>query len=163
MTQGCYVSETSGGDVNYGGAAFAMLEPVLNERLSREFSRGSGGFIKSTQVSGLSALIGSDSTGLESVSLEVESREIRRVGLKGRAGYHPETKLANPMEYRLAAEYRPPLERLSTDSTWRARLKDRFTVEAAVETRPEGRDIEEERRVRQRAGLRYRYRFWDLW
>jgi hypothetical protein len=163
MAQGCYVSETSGGEGNYGGAAFAMLEPTLNARLSKEFARGSGGFIKSTQVSGLSALIGSDSSGLEAVALEVESREVHRVGLKGRAGYHPETKLANPMEYRMAAEYRPPLDRLATDSIWRARLRDRFTLEAAVETRPEGRDVEEERRVRQRAGLRYRYRFWDLW
>jgi hypothetical protein len=107
--------------------------------------------------------MGSDSSGLEAVSLEVESREVYRVGLKGRAGYHPETKLANPMEYRMAAEYRAPLERLAADSAWRARLKDRFTVEAAVETRPEGRDVEEERQVRQRAGLRYRHRFWNLW
>lgn len=163
MAQGCYVSETPGGEGNYGSAAFAMLEPALNDRLSRGFSRGSGGFIKSTQVSGLSALIGSDSSGLESVALEVESRRVYRTSLKGRAGYHPETKLANPMEYRLAAEYRPPLERAARDSVWRERLKDRFTVEAAVETRPEGRDVDEERRVRQRAGLRYRYRFWDLW
>ncbi len=163
MVQGCYVSETPGGEGNYGSAAVAMLEPTLNARLSRGVSKGSGGFIKSTQVSGLSALIGSDSSGLEAVSLEVESREVHRVGLKGRAGYHPETKLANPMEYRMAAEYRPPLDRLATDSLWRARLRNRFTVEAAVETRPEGRDVEEARRVRQRAGLRYRYRFWDLW
>lgn len=163
MAQGCYVSETPGGEGNYGSAAFAMLEPALNDRLSRGIARSSGGFIKSTQVSGLSALIGSDSTGLESVSLEVESRRVYRTSLKGRAGYHPETKLANPMEYRLAAEYRPPVERMVRDSVWRARLKERISVEAAVETRPEGRDIDEERRVRQRAGLRYRYRFWDLW
>jgi hypothetical protein len=163
MAQGCYVSETPGGEGNYGSAAFAMLEPALNDRLSRGVSRTSGGFIKSTQVSGLSALIGSDSSGLESVALEVESRSMYRTSLKGRAGYHPETKLANPMEYRLAAEYRPPVERMASDSAWRARLKNRFTVEAAVETRPEGRDIEEERRVRQRAGLRYRHRFWNLW
>lgn len=163
MAQGCYVAETPGGEGNYGSAAFAMLEPALNDRLSRGVARSSGGFIKSTQVSGLSALIGSDSSGLESVALEVESRRVYRTSLKGRAGYHPETKLANPMEYRLAAEYRPPLERVTTDSVWQARLKDRFTVEAAVETRPEGRDIDEERRVRQRAGLRYRYRFWNLW
>ncbi len=163
MAQGCYVSETPGSEGNYGSAAFAMLEPALNERLSQGFARGSGGFIKSTQVSGLGALLGSDSTGLEAVSLEVESRSVHRVGLKGRAGYRPETKLANPMEYRLAAEYRPPVEKLASDSAWRARLKSRFTVEAAVETRPEGRDIEEERRVSQRAGLRYRYRFWTLW
>lgn len=163
MAQGCYVSETPGSEGNYGSAAFAMLEPALNERLSQGFARGSGGFIKSTQVSGLGALLGSDSTGLEAVSLEVESRSIHRVGLKGRAGYRPETKLSNPMEYRLAAEYRPPVEKLASDSAWQARLKSRVTVEAAVETRPEGRDIEEERRVSQRAGLRYRYRFWTLW
>ncbi len=112
---------------------------------------------------GLSALLGSDSTGLESIALEVESRSVRRLGFKGRAGYHPETKLANPMEYRLAAEYRPPLEKVWSDSTWQARVRGRVTVEAAVETRPQGRDLEEERRVRQRVGLRYRYRFWDLW
>jgi len=163
MAQGCYAAETPGGEGNYGSAAFAMLEPALNDRLSRGVARGSGGFIKSTQVSGLGALLGSDSSGLESVALEVESRSLYRTSLKGRAGYHPETKLANPMEYRLAAEYRPPLERMAEDSVWRARLRNRITVEAAVETRPEGRDIEEERRVRQRAGLRYRHRFWNLW
>lgn len=163
MAQGCYAAETPGGEGNYGSAAFAMLEPALNDRLSRGVARGSGGFIKSTQVSGLGALLGSDSSGLESVALEVESRSMYRTSLKGRAGYHPETKLANPMEYRLAAEYRPPLERMAEDSVWRARLRNRFTLEAAVETRPEGRDIEEERRVRQRAGLRYRHRFWNLW
>lgn len=163
VAQGCFAAETQGSEGSYGAAAFAMLEPALNQRLTREVSRGSAGFIKSTQVSGLSALLGSDSTGLESVSLEVESRSVHRVGFKGRAGYHPETKLANPMEYRLAAEYRPPLERIWSDSTWQARVRGRVTVEAAVETRPEGRDLEEERRVRQRAGLRYRYRFWDLW
>jgi hypothetical protein len=161
MAQGCYVSETPRGEGSYGSAAFAMLEPAINERLSQGFAWGSGGFIKSTQVSGLSALVG-DSTGLESVSLEVESREFYRFGLKGRAGYHPETKLANPMEYRMGAEYRPTMAWVP-DSAWRARMRDRITAEAAVETRPEGRDIEEERRVRQRAGLRYRHRFWNLW
>ena len=163
VAQGCYAAEAPGSEGSYGAAAFAMLEPALNQRLTREVSRGSAGFIKSTQVSGLSALLGSDSTGLESVALEVESRSVHRVGFKGRAGYHPETKLANPMEYRLAAEYRPPLEKVVEDSAWSARLRDRVTVEAAIETRPQGRDLEEERRVRQRVGLRYRYRFWDLW
>src|SRR5690606_14521780 len=42
MAQGCYVAESPGGEGGYGSAAFAMLEPALNERLSREFARGSG-------------------------------------------------------------------------------------------------------------------------
>jgi hypothetical protein len=111
----------------------------------------------------LSALLGKDTTGMESFALEVESRSVHRTSLKGRAAYHPETNLDSPWETRLSAEYRPPLDKLASDSVWRARLKDHFTVEAAVETRPETRDIEEERRVSQRAGLRYRHRFWKLW
>jgi hypothetical protein len=117
MAQGCYVAEMQGGDGGYG-AALALLEPAINERLSRGFARGSAGFIQSSQVTGLGALVGTDSVSLESISLEVESREVYRVGFKGRAGYHPEAKLANPMEYRLAAEYRPPVENWLTDGVW---------------------------------------------
>jgi hypothetical protein len=163
MNQGCYVPEAPGAQGNYGGAAIDMLLGPLNSQLSQGTSRVSGGFIKSTQISGLGALLGNDTTGMESFALEVESRSVHRTSLKGRAAYHPETKLASPWETRLAAEYRPPLEKLASDSVWRARLKDHFTVETAVETRPENRDLEEERTISQRAGLRYRHRFWKLW
>jgi hypothetical protein len=163
MTQGCYAADLQSGETGYGNAAVGIVEPVINAQLTQGVAKRSGGFIKSTQVSGLGALMGSDTSGFEAVAVEVESREMFRTGFKARIGYHPETKQANPTEYRVAAEYRPRLEKWATDSTWRTRLRDRLTVEAAVETRPETRDIEEDRQVRQRAGLRYRYRFWGLW
>jgi hypothetical protein len=141
-----------------------MLEPSLSQNLTKTVKWASGGFIQSTQVSGLGSLMGGDTTGYEPVALEVETREKYRVSLKGKAGYHPEIKLADPWEYRLAIEYRAPLERLAADSAWRTRLRDRFTLETSVETRPpDVRDIETERQVREQAGLRYHYRFWDWW
>jgi hypothetical protein len=163
MTQGCYAAELQSGETGYGNAAVGIVEPVINAQLTRGVARRSGGFIKSTQVSGLGALMGSDSSGFEALAIEVESKEVLRTGFKARIGYRPETKQSDPTEYRVAAEYRPPVEKWAADSAWRTRLKDRFTVEAAVETRPETRDFEEDRQVRQRAGLRYRYRFWGLW
>jgi hypothetical protein len=163
MTQGCYAAELQSGETGYGNAAVGIVEPVINNQLTQGVAQRTGGFIKSTQVSGLGALMGSDSSGFEALAIEVESKELLRTGFKARIGYRPETKQSDPTEYRVAAEYRPPLERWAADSAWRTRLKDRFTVEAAVETRPETRDFEEDRQVRQRAGLRYRYRFWGLW
>jgi hypothetical protein len=164
VTQGCYSADLQGGEGRYGEAALNFLEPRLSEITTRISKRLSFGLIQSTQVSGLGTLAGGENAGFDPVALEVQSKEKYRISLKAKAGYHPEKELSNPMEYRLAAEYRPPLERWVEDSVWKARIKNRFTVETAVETRPEVReDLVEERQIRQQAGLRYRYRFWDWW
>jgi len=164
IAHGCYSRELQAGEGVTGGTVLNLLEPRLNENLTKGLKWASGGLIKSTQVSGLGSLVGGDSSGYEPVAIEVESREKYRMSLKGKAGYHPEQKIANPWEYRLAAEYRPPLERLISDSSLKAKVKNRFSLETSVETRPpEARDIDGERQVTKQVGLRYRYRFWDWW
>ncbi len=165
VTQGCYSSEfQSGGKGRYGEAVVNMLEPAISENLTKGVKWASGGFIESTQLSGLGSLVGGDTASFEPVALEVATREKYRTSLKGKTGYHPERKLADPWEYRLAAVYRIPLDKLAVDSVWQVRLKDRFTLETSVETRPP--DVlsqEEGRQVREQAGLRYHYRFWGWW
>lgn len=165
MTQGCYSAESGGGWNNEKAAINLAVEPTLNYGLSKGVKWASGGIIQSTQVSGLSSFMNSDTAGVleQPVALEVQTREKYRVSLKGKAGYHPEVKLADPWEYKLALEYRPPLERLAKDSLWQTRFRDRVTLETSVETRPPEVRDEEVRQVREQVGLRYHYRFWDLW
>ena len=144
----------------------ALIDATVSQFSSQGIKAVSGGFIQSTQVSGLGAHVGGgdSSSTYEPYSVEVQTKEKYRVSLKGRAGYYPERKLANPWEGKLGIEYRPPLEELVSDSASREKIKDRWTVEASVETRPPDHlDVEEERQVRQQVGLRYHYRFWNWW
>jgi ribosomal protein S6E (S10) len=157
--QGCATSVQ--GDVKA-----ALIDATVSQFSSQGIKAVSGGFIQSTQVSGLGAHVGGgdSSSTYEPYSVEVQTKEKYRVSLKGRAGYYPERKLANPWEGKLGIEYRPPLEELVSDSASREKIKDRWTVEASVETRPPDHlDVEEERQVRQQVGLRYHYRFWNWW
>jgi hypothetical protein len=141
----------------------ALLQPKINENLSKWGNRYSRGWIRSTQVTGLSAIVGGESGSNEPFTFEVESKEKWSTRLKANADYHPEDERASPWDYRLSAEYQPPFREWMTDSVWVDRLENRLNLEASVETRTELRDQFEDRRVERRAGWRYRYRFWDLW
>ncbi len=163
MTQGCYSAELQGGQGNYGETVLNMLEPQINAPLSRVGSRWTGGFLQSTQVTGLGSLASTDTSNLESVALEVQSKEKYRVSLQAKAGYFPEKNLPDPWEYRLAIKYRPPLERLISDTTWQKRFANRLSIESGVETELEKRNLDIERRVTDEVEVRYHYRFWNLW
>jgi len=165
-TQGCAspVPENGvGGDV--GEAAVNIIQPTLSQGLTKGIKKaGLGGIIQSTQVSGLGALVGGDTTGMEPLAVEVKTQEKYRLSLTGKAGYYPERKLEDPWEYKLAGQYRPPLEKVVKDSVWQSRLKDRLTVETSVETLPPDlQAFEQQQQVRQEVGLHYRYRFWNWW
>ena len=168
VSRGCYSGEYvsgAGDGGGYGEAMFTFLEPTISDNLTQRVSKGTWGLIKTTKVSGIGAIVSKDTAAhSEPISVAVETKEWR--GLKGMAsaGYHPEKKENYPWENRVAAEWRVPLEKVAADSGWKRRVRDRVTLEASAETRPEDRlEEEQERQVRQQVGIRYRYRFWNLW
>ncbi len=163
--QGCAsVAQQSGANGGYGGVTRKLIDATSSLYVNTKIKQASNGIIEKTKVSGISNLVSNDTSGFEPVAVEVQTREKYRTSLKGKMGYFPERKLSNPWEGKLGIEYRPPLENLISDSLWQARIKDRWTVEASVETRPSDHpDVDEQRQVRQQAGLRYHYRFWDWW
>jgi hypothetical protein len=165
VSSGCYSDEyvAGGGGGNYGEAVFALLEPTINEKLSSVGSTFSGGWIKRTSVTGIGTAVSGDTTGTMPLSVAVESKEKWGVSFKASAGYHAEKKVQNPWENKASAEWRPPLEKASGNSEWKRRVRDRVTLEASVETRPEEKVKEENRQVRKQVGIRYRFKFWDLW
>jgi hypothetical protein len=167
VSRGCYsgdyVSGAGGG--GYGEAVFTFLEPAISDNLTQRVSKGTWGLIRTTKVSGIGSIVSKDTTAnSEPISVAVETKEWK--GLKGmaKAGYHPEKKENYPWENRVAAEWRVPLEKVAADSGWKRRVRDRVTLEASAETRPEDRlEEEQDRQVRQQVGIRYRYKFWNLW
>lgn len=167
VSRGCYsgdyVSGAGGG--GYGEAVFTFLEPAISDNLTKRVSRLSAGWIKTTQVSGIGAVVAKDTAAnSEPVSVSLETREWKGVKGMAKAGYHPEKKVNNPWENKVAVEWRLPLERVAADSGWKRRVRDRVTLEASAETRPEEKlEEDEDREVRQQVGLRYRYKFWNLW
>jgi|GEM_PF-4849851 len=168
VSRGCYSGDLAGGESqgDYGKTLVNFLTPVVNDRLTKVIKRGTLGWIRSAQLSGVSALVGNEGTvagAEEPVAINLESKEKYRLRVLGRAGYVPSSKQANPYDFRVMGEWRPPTEILVTDTTWRHRLKDRITVEAGVETRPEENNVNVERQVRKQVGLRYKYQFWNLW
>lgn len=165
VSRGCYSDEylAGGGGGNYGEAVFALLEPTINEKLSSVGSTFSGGWIKRTAVTGIGTAVSRDTAGSEPIAIGVETKEKWGMSVKAKAGYHPEKKLPNPWENKVALEWRPPLEKASRSSEWKRRVRDRVTLEASAETRPEEKINEENRQVRKQVGIRYRYKFWNLW
>jgi hypothetical protein len=165
VSRGCYSDEyvAGGGGGNYGEAVFALLEPTINEKLTSVGSTFSGGWIKRTSVTGIGSAVSGDTTGAEPIAIGVESKEKWGMSVKAKAGYHPEKKVQNPWENKVALEWRPPLEKASKSSEWKRRVRDRVTLEASAETRPEEKVNEENRQVRKQVGIRYRYKFWNLW
>ena len=165
VSRGCYSDEyiAGAGGGGYGQAVINFLEPTINENLSKVGSRVSMGWIKSTQVTGIGAAVSGDTVGAEPIALGVESKEKWGMRLMAKAGYHPEKKVQNPWENRAALEWRPPVEKMAPDSSWKRRVRDRITLEASVETRPDEKREEEGKQVRKQVGIRYRYKFWKLW
>ncbi len=160
--QGCAYAVQQG--VTGGEVVGKIADATSSQLITGKIKEASNGIIEKTRVSGIGSLMGNDSSLFEPVAVEVQTREKFRTSLKGKTGYFPERKLSNPWEGRLGLEYRPPFENFFSDSVWQARTKDRWTVEASVETRPSDHpDLDEQRQVRQQAGLRYHYRFWDWW
>ncbi len=168
VRRGCFVSTEGGG---YGETVLSLLEPTLNRNLSRVVEKMSGNWIQTVQVTGLGAMMGgekgevADTSGLsEALSLELESREFMRMSVRAKSGYRSDDPSNRPWEHRLAIQWRPPVAEWSNDPKWQARVKDRFRVEAAVETMPKNlRRDQDGERVNRQVGLRYRYKFWELW
>ncbi len=168
VSRGCYSGDLTGGDNqgDYGKTLVNFITPVVNDRLTKIVKRGTFGWIRSAQVTGVSALVGGENAQSEleeAVALNLESKEKYRMRVLGSAGYFPASKQASPYDFKIAGEWRPPMEKLVRDSVWKSRLKDRLTAQAGVETRPEERNADAERQVRKQVGLRYKYQFWKFW
>jgi hypothetical protein len=165
VSRGCWSEEdvagTGGG--NYREAMMALLEPTLNEKLSSVGERFTGGWIKRTAVTGIGSAVARDTTANEPLAIGVETKEKWGVSVKASAGYHPEKREENTWESKVAVEWRPPLERASKNSEWKRRVRDRVTLEASAETRPEEKVLNTDKDARMQVGVRYRYKFWNLW
>lgn len=167
VSRGCYSDQyvAGAGGGNYGEAVVNFLEPTINEKLSSVGNRFSLGWIKSTQVSGIGTVVSSDTVGSEPIAIGLESKEKWGMSLKAKAGYYPEKKVQNPWENKVALQWRPPLEKVATNSKWKRRVRDRVTLEASAETRQEDRvgETDNKQQVRKQVGVSYHYKFWDLW
>lgn len=170
VRRGCYspaFSSGSGGQ-GYQATALSLLEPFASEYLSDAASKLSGKWIASAKVSGLGALSsrgksdsGSQASGQNAISIEVLSKEVKRLRLRAGSTYTPENAEAdNPWDYRLALEWRPPLERWIDDSLWRQRLRNKVKVEAAMFTDQHSAIKGREEEVRRSLGLTYGHDFW---
>ena len=166
VNRGCWsdVDVAGAGGGNYGEAVFALLEPTINEKLSSVGDRLSGGWIKRTSVTGIGSAVAKDTAGNEAIAIGVESKEKWGMSVKANAGYHSERNVANPWESKVAVEWRPPLEKASKSSDWKRAVRDRVTLEASAETRPdEPGNVATHQEARKQVGIRYRYKFWNLW
>jgi hypothetical protein len=166
VSRGCWSDEdvAGAGNGNYREAVVALLEPTLNEKLTSVGERFTAGWIKRTAVTGIGSAVARDTTGNEPLAIGVETKEKWGVSLKASAGYHPEKREDNTTwESKVAVQWRPPLEKASENSEWKRRVRDRVTLEASAETRPEEKVTNENKDARMQVGLRYRYKFWKLW
>jgi hypothetical protein len=166
VNRGCWSDEdvAGAGNGNYREAVVALLEPTLNEKLTSVGEKFTGGWIKRTSVTGIGSTVARDTTGNEPLALGVETKEKWGVSVKASAGYHPEKREDNTTwESKVAVQWRPPLEKASENSEWKRRVRDRVTLEASAETRPEEKVTNENKDARMQVGLRYRYKFWKLW
>jgi hypothetical protein len=168
VASGCFTGDLSGGDNqgDYGKTLINLFTPYVNSTLTKAFTVGSAGLIQNAKVTGLDNLVAGENAQAvldEPVALNLESKEKYRIRLLGRGGFFPASKQAAPYDLKVVVEWRPPFDEWVQDSVWKNRLKDRITVDAGIETRPEERNTDVERQVRQKAGLKYKYQFWKFW
>lgn len=165
VSRGCWSEEdvAGAGNGNYGEAVVALLEPTLNEKLTRVGERFTKGWIKRTSVTGIGTAVAKDTTANEPLAIGVETKEKWGMSVKASAGYHPERREENTWESKVGVQWRPPLEKASGSTEWKRRVRDRVTLEASAETRPEEKIKNENKDARMQVGLRYRYKFWNLW
>jgi|GEM_PF-6745908 len=171
VRRGCFSSAFStGGGGSYGEAALTLLEPVASQYLTELAEKLSGKWISSAQVTGLGAISSSgkstDSTvnTQQAIAIEVLSKEVYRVRLRAKSAYTTEnSEAASPWDYRLALEWRPPLEGLFDSPKGKQRVSSQLKLEAALftdrNTAIEGRESE----ARRSLGLVYFYDFWGRW
>jgi hypothetical protein len=165
VSRGCWSEEdvAGAGNGNYGEAVVALLEPTLNAKLTSVGERFTGGWIKRTSVTGIGTTVAKDTTANEPLAIGVETKEKWGMSVKASAGYHPEKREENTWESKVGVQWRPPLEKASGNSEWKRRVRDRVTLEASAETRPEEKIKDENQDARMQVGVRYRYKFWNLW
>jgi hypothetical protein len=178
VRRGCYSpsSSSSVGGLTYQEQALGLLEPLASNYLSQAAGKLSGRWIASANVTGLGALAqdrdrkaaeSDTGTGMrDAIGLEILSKEFWRLRLRAKSAYNLQfSEDLNPWSYRVGVEWQPPIFRMVEDPVWRARVKNRFTVDAAVFTDPsqgggQGRD---EDPLRRRLGLNYNYDWWGYW
>jgi hypothetical protein len=166
VSRGCYSDQyvAGAGGGNYGEAVVNFLEPTINAKLSSVGNRYSLGWIKSTQVSGIGTMMSKDNSTSEPIAIGLETKEKWGLSLKGKAGFHPEAEKSSPWENKGSLEWRPSLEKVAKNSTWKRRVRDRIMLVASVENRPEVKVGEtENNQIRKQVGISYHYKFWDLW
>lgn len=174
VQRGCYSDAFSAGGsgLTREEQALMLLEPLASQYLSSAAEKLSGRWIQSAEITGLGALAAGEEARTqderdmmrEAVALEVASREFWRMRVRLRSSYAPgNVEEANPWNYRLGLEWRPPLARFIEDPKWEKRLQDRVVVEAAVFTEPARAADINQGEVRQRLGLNYSYPWWEAW
>jgi hypothetical protein len=174
VRRGCYspAAASGTGGLTYQEQALGLLEPLASSYLSEAAGKLSGRWIASAQVTGLGALAtdrkssASDTASArDAIALEVLSKEFWRVRLRAKSAYNLQyADQFNPWSYRVGVEWQPPLFRLVEDPTWRNRIKNRITVDAAVFTDPShSASGQNEDPLRRRIGLNYNYDWWGHW
>jgi hypothetical protein len=162
VQRGCYSPALAMDDErSLGSRALSLLEPTISRGVARFVSKYTNNWIADMEISGLGAFAADSAS--QAVSVKMATKELWRFRLKGTSGYQPDTESGeSPWSHRLALEFRPPLAKLISDSLLHRRIEDNVTLEASVERDPTNADVQREDELRQQVGLRYRFRFWEL-
>ena len=160
VRRGCYDDDRSGANAGQtvGSQALALLEPQINQQLTRYARKFTGDAIQGAQVSGSQALAADSSE--EPVSLTVTTREYHRTRLEAEAGYRPNFHQASPWMYRLSLQWRPPFARILPKGKPLNLLQNNVTLEATVETSEDIERSRNEDEIQSKIGAIFKYEFW---
>jgi hypothetical protein len=167
--KGCYDEGQTGRDV-----AIRWAEGKFSDYSSKQIRKWSYGWLQRSSISGVEHLFQEDEEedlktegNREALTLEVETKEWQRLQLRAKAGYVPGAAEGTQYESEAGITWRPPLEHLSKNSTWKHRVKKRVNVESLVKTGSSQETLtseeDQQRETRYQLGINYNYEFWEIW
>ncbi len=165
VRRGCYDGSFADAESgpSLGSRALTLLEAPVSQELTQVLSRYSRDWISSTEISGLGSLTQAEGDSAQALSVEIASKEVLRTRFRARAGYHPAKNVQNPWEQMVGLEWRPPVDRFISDSTWSRRFRNNLRVLGSVERDPSLETNPNEDVVQRKVSLDYNYAFWKFW
>ncbi len=172
VSLGCYDPDLTGED-----ASWAFASGLLTDITSSWLKKNTGGLVEGCQIYGIQHLIqnkedkaqttspsysGMTSENSATTSGVCQTGEIVK-GVRGSLGLSSQE---NSTEYEVGLEWKPPLEKLSENSTWVHRVKNNILLDVKAKSVSDSKnrvEVETETELRLEAGAQYRYNFWEIW
>lgn len=176
--RGCFGTQGTIGDAGRDMVG-VLFDKTLSDWVSKSAKRFVG-VIEQIKVSGTGNLVRdnqsdpnattADKTSVaaekeNAFSVQVTSNEYKGFRLLGQYKYFTGQEYADGKELSGGLQWRPPLDRVSNNSTWRHRVKDRVKVESLVKSPPVENNTEDQdsKNLRLNLDLGYQYDFWEIW